>query len=189
MTKTAFSIGLPTIDLPIAPRKAHPESQQRTGAFSSMTPSSALDPVLQRPLRLGERISFGRDGNARRFLVHPGWHAEEEGHCWTAASAALLAFNPLFSGRVFLHVDFFVLQERAWDEMHLAIALNNRIVFDGSSHAATNRIVARLGETVRPPQDINILTFYVDPASPRELLGKGDPRLLGIAVKTLWFES
>ncbi len=144
---------------------------------------------MLRPLRAGERISFGCGGRASRFIVQPGWHVPEEKHCWTARSAALFAFNPLFKGDAFLHLEFFVLSERSWADTQLAIALNNRTIFDANYRSSTDRVAVRVGQILRAPTDINILTIYCEPRSPHDLTGSGDTRLLGIAVKNLWFEQ
>jgi hypothetical protein len=137
----------------------------------------------------GEAIDFRLNGNARSMKIY-GWDRGERGGSWTLGRTARLAI-PVdgLESPARLVVNARGMAPRRQDRLTLAVSVNGQPVgsYEFRHRSGYRTFAFDLPDDVASPV---VVDFEIDePRSPRQLGLSDDPRLLGVAVRWMKFET
>lgn len=156
-------------------------------AESAKTEATHRAPIVQRPLKLGQPITFWHSGNADHYLFGDDCHVAEASHRWMKHSACRIAFNPLFDGPVTLRLRHQVMAERPAKDLDFAATLNGRRLHVEDAAAGQELIEIPVPALSVPPTRTCILILYCTTAIVNDIVGGGDMRAIGLGLKELQF--
>ena len=146
------------------------------------------EPIVKRPLHIGESVSFGMRGSADRYLFGDDCHLAETDFRWAKRMVCRVAFNALFDGPVALVVRQQVMIERPWNELQLAVTLNGERLAIRRRIEQPDILKLIVQNSLKPPIWTNTLIFYSRLAIVSEIVGGSDTRAVGIGLKELHFD-
>ncbi len=180
---------VPPLTVPDTTRSG-PRTVAADPASISTTLGTTIDGVIAtRLLRLNDAVTFGRTGNAQRFIVDDGWHEAEDDHRWTARAASLVVFDARFEMDAVLKVDLVLMKERAWSHLSFEVSLNGHVLDIQHHDTERDRISMRLAGLLRPSGVLNVLVFHSNVGKPSELFESSDDRVIGVGVKQFWLSK